>query len=329
MKNTAFHLILGVSVLGFSLLLGGILSLIIGWRHEELIWISLDTTIFDSVLLGTAILISIHLTRYLADRTRNILLILSLSFGLMLGAGILSFIGFFFTSPASFFYADNQTITFLLINLLFFITINIITCGFVTFQRVILDKESALNKERLLKKQMELSLLASKINPHFLFNSLNLLVSLLKKPRKAEETLINLSELLRYQLDFSEAATVSLEKELNAVRKYLSIQKMRFGEKLSYNINCDIEGKIPPMIIQPLVENCIKHNIDTTKQLTITVTITKDIDQIIISVIDSEARVLPEMIDRGVGLTVTRKRIEHFGGSFQIINGGIEISIKP
>ena len=328
LKKNVSHVSITFLVLSFSLLIGGILSLIIGLRYDEFIWISPYITILDSLLLGIAVLVSLYFTRYLADRTNRVLLMLLLSFGLMLGVGIIAFIAFFFANPTAFFYTDNRTITYLLINLLFFISINIITSGFVIFQKTVLAKEKALNEEKGLKTQMELKLLASKINPHFLFNSLNLMVSLLSEPDKAETALINLSEILRYQLDFSDAQTVSLGSELSVVEKYLAIQQMRFGEKLTYQIDCHCEGQIPPLIIQPLVENCIKHNIDAAEHLNINLKITNDSDRVVIYVLDSQAELSPDMLDKGVGLTVTKKRVEHLGGTFIIKNGGIEISFK-
>ncbi len=328
MKKNVSHFSIALLVLLVSLLIGGILSLIIGLRYDEFIWISPYITILDSISLGIAVLLSLYFTRYLAARTKSVTLMLLLSFGIMLGAGMIAFMIFFFLNPTAFFYSDNRTVTYLLINLLFFISINIITSGFVIFQQTVLEKEKALNAEKSLKTQMELKLLASKINPHFLFNSLNLMVSLLKEPDKAETALINLSEILRYQLDFSDAQTVTLSSELSVVEKYLSIQQMRFGAKLTYQIDCHIEAQIPPMIIQPLVENCIKHNIDTTEHLHIDLNISRDNSCVVISVLDSQAALNPDMLDKGVGLTVTRKRVEYLEGTFLIKNGGIEISFK-
>ncbi|NQU63865.1 MAG: histidine kinase [SAR324 cluster bacterium] len=154
------------------------------------------------------------------------------------------------------------------------------------------------------------------------------MVSLLKEPDKAETALINLSEILRYQLDFSDVQTVALGSELRIVEKYLSIQQMRFGEKLTYQIDSDAEGEIPPLIIQPLIENCIKHNIDAAEKLHIDLNIRNETGRVVINVLDSQARLSPDMLDKGVGLTVTRKRVEHLGGTFLIKNGGIEISFK-
>ncbi len=313
-------------IIVFSLLLGGILSLIIGLRYDKFIWISPEITILDSLSLGLAILISLYFSRYLVKKSKNFFLILLLSFGLMLGAGIITFTVFFLSNPASFLYADNRTVTYLLINLLFFISINIIANGFVVFQHTILEKEKALSEEKVRKSQVELKLLASKVNPHFLFNSLNLMVSLLKEPEKAETALINLSEILRYQLEFSDINAISLETELSVVEKYLSLQEMRFGDKLTYHIENNSSAEIPPLIIQPLVENSIKHNIDAVEHLNIELKVIEEKNRLLIIVIDSRAGLSPDMLNKGVGLTVTKKRVEHSGGTFLIKNGGIEIS---
>jgi len=302
--------------------------LIIGFTYERFIWIAFDVVLWDSLILGLSILFCLHFTRYLLGKTNNNLMILLLSAGIMLGIGILTFLGFFISSPTSFIYSGNRTVTFLLINILFFLSINIISSGFVIFQRTVLINEKALNEEKILKAQMELKLLASKINPHFLFNSLNLLVSLLKIPDKAETALINLSEVLRYQLDFADAQIITVSDELKIVEKYLAIQKMRFGKKLTYHIDCETEGDIPPLIIQPLVENCIKHNIDTTDSLAINIKVENN-NGIIINVIDSAAQLIPEMLNKGDGLTISKKRVEHYNGTFLIKNGGIEISFLP
>jgi sensor histidine kinase YesM len=322
------HIAVSVIILGGSLLLGGLISLIIGFTYERFIWVAFDVVMLDSLILGLSILFCLHFSRYLVGKTDNNTLILLLSAGIMLGIGILTFLGFFISAPTSFIYSGNRTVTFLLINMLFFLSINIISSGFVIFQRTVLENEKAMNEEKMLKTQMELKLLSSKINPHFLFNSLNLLVSLLKTPDKAETALINLSEILRYQLDFYDAQKITISDELKIVGKYLAIQKMRFGKKLAFHIDCETEGDILPMIIQPLVENCIKHNIDTTDSLTINITVENN-NGIIITVIDSAAKLNPEMLNKGDGLTITKKRVEHYGGSFLIKNGGIEISFLP
>ena len=329
MKKFAPILKIGGLVLISSQIIGWVLNLIVGISYRGLSLIPVNIVIIDSLALGFAVWVSLYFTRLLADRSDRAYLLLLLSFGLLFGTGTISRVIFFLSSPGSFLYADNRLVNYLLINLLFFISLNVIANGFVILQHRILDREIALSKEKSLKTQMELNLLASKINPHFLFNSLNLMVSLLKYPEKAENALINLSDILRYQLDFTDEPTVTLETELNIVEKYLALQQMRFGERLTYQISGEAQGEILPMILQPLVENSIKHNIDSTDQLAIQIKISETDDEIKISVIDSMAAVEPGMLNKGVGLTATKQRIELSGGQFEIKNGGIEISFKP
>ena len=115
-----------------------------------------------------------------------------------------------------------------------------------------------------LLKYSELKALQSQINPHFLFNVLNTMTSLIRtNPEKAREVIIDLSNYLRYNLD-NNVKSVELIKELNQVDTYIKIEKVRFGDKL--NILYDIDEslynfQIPSLIIQPLVENSIKHGI--------------------------------------------------------------------
>ena len=128
-------------------------------------------------------------------------------------------------------------------------------------------KEKELNEERLtrLKVKAELEALQAKINPHFLFNTLNSIASLISEnPKAAESTVEKLSELFRYTLKDADKSTVTLSEELEIVRTYLEIEKVRFGDRLKYSINYDgsiMDLKIPALLIQPLVENSIKHGI--------------------------------------------------------------------
>ncbi len=128
-------------------------------------------------------------------------------------------------------------------------------------------KEKELNEERLrqLKTKAELEALQTKVNPHFLFNTLNSIASLISEnPKAAEETVEKLSDLFRHSLRHSERSTVTLAEELDLIRTYLEIEKVRLGDRLRYEVVCEDrirEVEVPAMLIQPLVENSIKHGI--------------------------------------------------------------------
>jgi two-component system, LytTR family, sensor kinase len=113
----------------------------------------------------------------------------------------------------------------------------------------------------------ELKALQTTINPHFLFNSLNTIASLTRRnPEKARELIINLSSYMRYNLELSDEL-IDIHKELQQVKDYVEIEKARFGTRLQveYDID-DVALKIPSLLIQPLVENAIKHGILKTKE---------------------------------------------------------------
>ena len=146
-----------------------------------------------------------------------------------------------------------------------------------------------------LLKYSELKALQSQINPHFLFNVLNTMTSLIRtNPEKAREVIIDLSNYLRYNLD-NNVKSVELIKELNQVDTYIKIEKVRFGDKL--NILYDVDEslynfQIPSLIIQPLVENSIKHGILKKRE--------NGCVKIIIKKIDKDIEITIE--DDGVGI---------------------------
>ena len=120
------------------------------------------------------------------------------------------------------------------------------------------------NLENMLR-ETELMMLRSQINPHFLFNSLNSISSLtITNPEKARAMIVKLSEFMRYALSRKDEQFVALGKELENLRLYLEIEKVRFGEKLVMEENTQessLKIEIPNMILQPLFENAIKHGV--------------------------------------------------------------------
>ena len=118
---------------------------------------------------------------------------------------------------------------------------------------------------RCLTQDAELKALRAQINPHFLFNSLNSISALTTlNPPGARDMCIQLSEFLRRSLGLGERESVTLREELDLVSTYLTIEKTRFAERLTLQWEVDpesLEVLIPPLLLQPLVENAIKHGI--------------------------------------------------------------------
>ncbi|MGE0019582.1 MAG: sensor histidine kinase [Draconibacterium sp.] len=132
-------------------------------------------------------------------------------------------------------------------------------------QSIVNQKDVELAKMKELKNQAELNALHSRINPHFLYNSLNSIASLAHiNPDKTENMALALSELFRYSINKENKTFVKVEEELEMVKKYLEIEKTRFAEKLNYTITVDEAAKeklIPKFLIQPLAENAVKHGL--------------------------------------------------------------------
>lgn len=121
-------------------------------------------------------------------------------------------------------------------------------------------------KENELKTQLlnsQIKALQSQLQPHFLFNTLNDISSLIDiEPEKAQDAISDLSDLLRETLKFKDEKFVTVAEELTILKKYLGIEKLRFSDKVVFNVQIPekiYQRKIPPLLLQPFVENSIKH----------------------------------------------------------------------
>lgn len=119
-------------------------------------------------------------------------------------------------------------------------------------------------------KDAEIAFLRSQIKPHFLYNALNSIAALcLDEPQKAEDLIIQLSEYIRNSFDFKKLdSLVTIEKEFELLKAYLNIEKARFGTRLNveYDIDENLNILIPPLILQPLVENAVRHGLMSNLQ---------------------------------------------------------------
>ncbi len=170
-----------------------------------------------------------------------------------------------------------------------------------------------------LVKETELRMLRSQINPHFLFNSLNSISSLtITDPEKAREMVVKLSEFMRYALSRKDEQPVTLRHELENLRLYLDIEKVRFGDKLTMeeNINPDcLELKIPVMLLQPLYENAVKHGVyESTERVRIITRVQITDGYLDISICNNYETVPSSRIGTGTGLLNVSRRLELFYG---------------
>ena len=160
----------------------------------------------------------------------------------------------------------KTTILLLLLQILVIIYIFSVITGIEFFKKW---KEGLIKQESLQRKAIELQLetLKNQVNPHFLFNSLNTLTSLVHKDAdKAVQFIIQLSDIYRYALENKNKSTVPWPVEKKFVENYLSMQQIRFSSNIvvSMDTSGDEKFEVVPLSVQMLVENAIKHNIITT-----------------------------------------------------------------
>lgn len=185
----------------------------------------------------------------------------------------------------------------------------------VNYYQSLKEKIKKESEYKALIREAELQALKSQINPHFLFNSLNSISSLtVSNPEKAQEMVINLSMFMRYSLMHNEKEMVSFSRELDNIKLYLSIEKVRFGKKLNAEFEIDahcMEAEIPNMILQPLFENAIKYGVyETTDQVTIKTTCKCDGNLLRIAIVNDYDASTIKRRGEGIGLRNIRKRME-------------------
>ncbi|WP_405629795.1 sensor histidine kinase [Pseudoalteromonas sp. Ld20] len=201
---------------------------------------------------------------------------------------------------------------------------------------IYIESKKKVVTEKHARKQAQLATLRYQLNPHFMFNSLNTISAYIHtNPDLADEVLHELADILRYSLDTAEQQLIPLQQELAIIEKYLNIEKARFGEKLqiNYNIPTPLKNiKIPPLLIQPIIENAVKHNAQQTKLiLNIAISTTDNGIKIIIS--DNgkgfNRHVLQQGYGKGVGMKNMQQRIQQLSNSKVMLsnNNGAVITL--
>lgn len=183
------------------------------------------------------------------------------------------------------------------------------------------ELQAQLSEARLQALRMQL-------NPHFLFNTLNTISSYLERdPPGVRRMIARLSELLRYTLEKTEAREVPLRQELAFIDRYLEIQRIRFEERLEVHLSVDpavLDALVPNLILQPLVENAIKHGIGGREDGgRIEMRAWREEEYLHLSVRDDGPGLTPSAGDgaatapQGIGLRNTRERLESLYGTAQ------------
>ena len=183
-----------------------------------------------------------------------------------------------------------------------------------------LEVERDIARQQELVKERELAFaqlgtLQAQIEPHFLFNTLANIQALIEsEPPKASKLLDSLTLLFRKSLDYSRSNVGSVEVEAELIQNYLAIQKVRMGDRLTYNVDIQDDVKeieLPPFLVQPLVENAIKHGVEpSTQREHIDVSIQREGEQLRISVTNSASKTTQSTTGDGVGIANVKNRLD-------------------
>jgi LytS/YehU family sensor histidine kinase len=175
--------------------------------------------------------------------------------------------------------------------------------------------------------------LRRQLSPHFLFNTLNTISVLALKGRRdeVEETISNLSDLLRIALDDSRPNEITLREELEFIDGYLAIQCTRFGDRLTMHrdIEADVGGAlVPAMLLEPLVENAIKHGVAVCGgERSISIRVARTRDWLRLEVADTGPGFASGFAaHKGIGLLNTEKRLQELYGDMHALEYGSDPS---
>jgi len=192
-----------------------------------------------------------------------------------------------------------------------------------------IERQNAALKWEALKNEIELNNLKSQLNPHFIFNALNSIRALVdEEPEKSKDAITRLSNILRSSLVTNKSKMISFNQELLAVRDYLNLESMRYEERLRTRFAIDPESSsfsVPPMMLQTLVENGIKHGISKLKEGG-EITIETKVENSKLNIkIRNNGQLNPEKLNgsTGFGIENTKKRLKLLYGdkaSFNIKN---------
>ena len=250
--------------------------------------------VFTSVqqwILGSFIYTIAFSTAYLAGLLFQLFVLKpNVNLTALIGEGFWTSFVSFISSPLNLEIADNflkvEYRTFLIPFFAVIILIGLVSLpgSFVEMRWQHYKQQQAINKA-------ELAALKAQIEPHFLFNALNTIASEIKKaPDKAEQLVIKLSDILRYLFDNSSREMISIEEEINFLKKYTDLIQARFEEKISIIWKISLQNdeiEMPVLLLQPLVENSIRHGLkENSNLLTVKISMDRTEQGIVITIAD-------------------------------------------
>jgi sensor histidine kinase YesM len=290
-------------------------------------YVEFGKSLSDSIIFSNSAALSAFACVYLSTNTfksvtrlvQVLLILVSLVFGSILGSIILAIMHG--TALSLLLGGQNDLIIRALLG-------NFIFGGVIIFffanrarideaKRIVLEERMKLLDMKNLTIETEQRLLQSHIEPHFLFNTLSNVMSLIDtNPDKARKMMEHFSDFLRASLHIARDKTVTIAQEMELIRSYLDIHRVRMGNRLSYTIDIPdslLAYRIPPLLIQPLVENSLKHGLEPKiGGGGIAITGKPNGSVYAITIADSGIGIRESAAGNGIGLENIRKRIQMF-----------------
>ncbi len=294
-------------------------GIIIFYFHLDVTHAITDSLVFNTIFFLIALAIW-YPVRYIPLSNRNIIYVVLN----ILALGILVIVvwmstGFLimkslFSSDEAFMYSLLLSVPYRIISGILLFLILLMIYYLIVYSQNLKERIKNETDLKALVKEAELNMLKSQINPHFLFNSLNSVSSLtLHDPAGAREMIIKLSDFLRYSLKHTEKDKTHMKDEMENILRYLDIEKVRFGEKLQFSIECESTSEswlVPNMILQPLFENAVKHGVyESTEPVLIEMTCKVERGMLGIQITNNYDEESPARRGAGIGLKNIMERL--------------------
>lgn len=188
------------------------------------------------------------------------------------------------------------------------------------------QQQQQRNTDQLLHQDEQIRFLHAQLNPHFFFNTLNNLYGIsLHEPSRMPDLLMQLSKLMRYQVDSSRRTWVTLQQEIEFITSYVTLERERVGNRcqIEYNYPTDtfmLQGyQLAPLLLIPLVENAFKHGTGGIQGCFVSISLTLDDDELTLSVENSVPKRQVPVTSTGLGLLNTRQRLDIlYAGKYQL-----------
>ncbi len=314
----------------FTFVLTGLHFSLLFFRYELTFLQALADGIISVVLLNFMLLSLSFVVRYARNKTVDSLLSIRNS----LLAGLLIVIAWLFLSVfilQTLFYNHPFYLDFLVLSRELRFAAGLFVAGWVylafflsVYQQSVKESVERENELRTLVEKTELQALKNQLNPHFIYNSLNSISSLtVYSPEKARVMLGNLSDFLRIALRKDAMHIITLREELENIELYLKIEKVRFEDKLQWEIQNSTEFhsfQIPALILQPLFENAVKHGVQqSSTQGIIRLTCEKSGNDLLLILSNSYDEQFQRFKGEGVGMENVRNRMRLIYGKTALL----------